>query len=493
MVRRFLLGLILLGITTVTYGQEDAKEAKVTWDDQVSAVFRQRCVTCHNVNKKSGGLDISTYTNLMLGGSSGDVLEPGDAGSSYLFLLITHESEPFMPPNSDPIPANEISLVEKWINQGMPENAGSKVMVAKKPKFEMTLDPNATGKPETPPMPGRLNKAPNIYSPKRAAVTAIATNPWSSLTAVAGQKKISLYDVATMELLGVLDFPEGIAHVLKFSRNGSLLLAGGGIGAQSGKVVVYNVKNGERIFEVGDEFDVVLGADISADQSMIALGGPLKMIRVYSTATGDLMYETKKHTDWITKMEFSPDGVLLATGDRNGGMHVWEAHTGREYLTLKGHSNRITGISWRLDSNILSTGSIDGSVRLWEMEEGRQVKTWGAHGGGVTSLEFARDGRIVTTGRDRTAKVWNQDGAAQVTYPAFADIALEVSFCDETNRIIAGDWTGKINVWKTDDNALVGELPVNPMPLQTRLDQAQASLMQLINLWEKHQRRLLLN
>ena len=83
MIRRFLLGLFLCGIATVTYGQEDVKEAKVTWDGQVSAIFRQRCVTCHNVNKKSGGLDISTYTNLMLGGSSGDVLEPGDAGSSY--------------------------------------------------------------------------------------------------------------------------------------------------------------------------------------------------------------------------------------------------------------------------------------------------------------------------------------------------------------------------------------------------------------------------
>ncbi len=478
MIRRFLLGLFLLGIATVAYGQEDAKEAKVTWDDHVSQIFRQRCVTCHNVNKKSGGLDISTYTNIMLGGASGDVLEPGDAGSSYLFLLITHDSEPFMPPDSDPIPANEISLIEKWINQGMPENAGSKVMVAKKPKFEMTLDPGAIGKPDSPPMPGRLNKAPGLYSPKRAAVTAIATNPWSSLTAIAGQKKISLYDIATMELLGVLDFPEGIPHVLKFSRNGSLLLAGGGIGSQSGKVVVYNVQNGERIFEVGDEFDVVLGADISADQSLIALGGPLKMIRVYSTSTGEMLYETKKHTDWITKMEFSPDGVLLATGDRSGGAHVWEAHTGREYVTLKGHTNRISGISWRLDSNILATSSIDGSVRLWEMEEGRQVKSWGAHGGGVTSLEFARDGRLVTTGRDRTAKIWNQDGAAQATYPAFADIALEVSFCDESNRIIAGDWTGKINVWKTDDNALVGELAVNPMPLESRLEQAQASLAQ---------------
>ena len=477
MIRRFLLGLLLCGFATVTYGQEE--EAKVTWDDNVSQIFRQRCVICHNINEKSGGLDISTYSNLMLGGSSGDVLEPGDAGSSYLFLLITHESEPFMPPDPDPIPANEISLIEKWINQGMPENAGSKVLVSKKPKFEMTLDADATGKPATPPMPGRLNKAPNIYSPKTAAVTALATNPWSSLTAIAGQKKITLYDVATMELLGVLEFPEGIPHVLKFSRNGSLLIAGGGIGSQSGKVVVYNVKNGERIFEIGDEFDVVLGADISADQSMIALGGPQKMIRVYSTATGEMMYETKKHTDWITKMEFSPDGVLLATGDRNGGMHVWEAHTGREYLTLKGHSNRISGISWRLDSNILATSAIDGSVRLWEMEEGRQVKTWGAHGGGVTSLEFARDGRIVTAGRDRTAKIWNQDGAAQATYPAFADIALEVTICDESNRVIAGDWTGKINVWNAvDDRALIGELAVNPKPLEARLEEAKAGLTQ---------------
>ena len=191
---------------------------------------------------------------------------------------------------------------------------------------------------------------------------------------------------------------------------------------------------------------------------------------VYSTATGEMLYETKKHIDWITKMEFSPDGVLLATGDRNGGMHVWEAHTGREYLTLKGHSNRISGISWRLDSNILATSAIDGSVRLWEMEEGRQVKTWGAHSGGVTSLEFARDGRLVTSGRDRTAKIWNQDGAAQATYPAFADLALEISICDETNRVIAGDWTGKVNVWNAvDDRALIGELAVNPKPLATRL------------------------
>ncbi len=468
MFRQSLAIVFLVSITSFISAQ-DKKEIRVTWDDNVSAILKQRCVTCHNVNKKSSGLDLSTYTNIMLGGSSGDVIEIGAAADSYLFMLITHESEPFMPPKSDPIPSPEIETIKKWIDGGAPENSGSKVMVPEKPKFEFTVSDNPSGKPATPPMPGRIDKQPNVYSPKTAAVSAIATNPWSSLTAIAGQKKITLYDSNTLQIKGVLPYPEGIAYVLKFSRNGSLLLAGGGTSSSTGKVIVFNIANGERVFEIGDELDAIMGADISADQSLIALGGPSKLIRIFSTADGSQLFEIKKHTEWITRMEFSPDGVLLATGDRNGGLHVWEAFTGREYLTLKGHSGRITGISWRADSNILATSSEDGSVRLWEMENGGQVKTWGAHGGGVSSLEFARDGRLVTCGRDRVTKVWNQDGAQQRAFPAFSDIAMECSFCDETNRVIAGDWTGKINVWKADDGALIGELASNPQPLETRL------------------------
>ena len=475
MFRQFLAIALLVSITSFISAQEK-KEARVTWDDNVAAILKQRCVTCHNVNKKSSGLDLSTYTNIMLGGASGDVIELGSAADSYLYMLITHESEPFMPPNADPIPSPEIEAIKKWIDSGAPENSGSKVMVPEKPKFEFTVSDNPSGKPDTPPMPGRIDKQPNVYSPKTAAVSAIATNPWSSLIAIAGQKKITLYDSNTLQIKGVLPYPEGIAYVLKFSRNGSLLLAGGGTSSSTGKVIVFNIANGERVFEIGDELDAVMGADISADQSLIALGGPSKLIRIFSTADGSQLFEIKKHTEWITRMEFSPDGVLLATGDRNGGLHVWEAFTGREYLTLKGHSKRITGISWRADSNILASSSEDGSVRLWEMENGSQVKTWGAHGGGVSSLEFARDGRLVTCGRDRVTKVWDQAGAQQRAFPAFSDIALECSFCDETNRVIAGDWTGKINVWKVDDGALIGELASNPQPLETRLTTSTAVL-----------------
>ena len=69
-------------------------------------------------------------------------------------------------------------------------------------------------------------------------------------------------------------FPRAWRTCLKFSRSGSLLLAGGGVGAKSGNVVVFDVKTGKRAFEVGDELDVVLAADINEDHTRIALGGP---------------------------------------------------------------------------------------------------------------------------------------------------------------------------------------------------------------------------
>jgi len=455
----------------------DAKKAnKITFDEHIQPIMRAKCLSCHNPNKKSSGLDLSSYTSLMVGGSSGEVIEPGSADDSYLYLLVTHESEPFMPPKSDKMPTDTINTIRDWINAGAPENAGSKPLVSKKPKFDLAIASPGT-RPEVAPMPGRLSLEPLTQTMRTGAVTALASNPWSPIVAVAGQKQILLYNSKSLELVGTLAFPEGIAHSLKFSRNGKLLLAGGGRGAALGKTVVWNIETGERIIETGDELDTVLGADISADQSLIALGSSGKVIRVYSTQTGELEYEIpKKHTGWIYCVSFSPDGVLLATGDKNGGLFVWEAETGRQYLELKAHNKTLRGVSWRSDSNILASCSEDGSIRLWEMENGRQVKNWGAHSGGVMSMEFARDGRILSCGRDKVTKLWDQNGKQLRAFEALPEIALQVTFCDETNRAIAGDWNGEIRVWDAADGKRLGTFTANPLRLQQRLEAGNKQL-----------------
>ena len=90
---------ILFGFSAAANADENTDE-KITFDDHVQPVFRQHCANCHNANNRSGDLDVTNYTNLMQGGSSGTVIEPGDSGGSYLYALITHEDEPSMPPES---------------------------------------------------------------------------------------------------------------------------------------------------------------------------------------------------------------------------------------------------------------------------------------------------------------------------------------------------------------------------------------------------------
>ncbi|MBI1900613.1 MAG: hypothetical protein HYS13_05825, partial [Planctomycetia bacterium] len=337
----------------------EAAKPKLNYDEHVRPILRARCFTCHNQDQPKSDLAVDSFAALMKGGSSGEVVVSGDADSSRLFSLLSHKETPKMPPNQDRIPDAELNVVKQWILDGLLENSGSTAKPIRKPAIDLSVSAGSKRPEGPPPMPGALSKGAVIHSHRSGAVTAVACSPWAPLAAVASPKQVLLYHTDSGELLGVLPFPEGMPCVLRFSRSGSLLLAGGGRPGLMGRVVVYDVKSGDRVFEVGDELDVVLAADINENHTMIALGGPRKSVKVFATADGSLVHEIKKHTDWVTAMEFSPDGVLLATGDRNGGLFVWESDTAREYQNLRAHTKAITSVSWRLDSNILASASED--------------------------------------------------------------------------------------------------------------------------------------
>lgn len=453
-----------------------APDAKINYTDQVSAIFQSRCNACHNGDKQKGGLSLDSYGNAMKGGSSGAVIEPGDPENSRLFALVSHSEEPKMPPNAAKLPDAELAAIKQWIEAGAPETSGS-APTAAKPKLNFKLDASAIGKPVgEPAMPENLTTEPLVVSSKPNAITALASSPWAPLVAVSGHKQVLLYNTTKDRLAAVLPFPEGTIHVLKFTRDGAMLLAGGGRGGQSGRVVVWDVKSGKRLFEIGKEYDSVLAADISPDRSLVALGGPSKVLKVYSTSDGELVYDSKKHTEWVTAIEFSPDGVLLASGDRNGGLIVWEAPTGREFYDLRGHQTAITDVSWRLDSNLLASSSEDATVKLWEMQNGTTLKSWGAHGGGALSVRFAKDGRLVTTGRDRVAKVWDQNGGQQRQLETFNDLAVRAVFTHDDASVIAGDWSGEVRVWELKAGKRLANLAANPAPVAIRLTAAEQAL-----------------
>lgn len=444
------------------------EQAKVTYDDQVQRLLGQHCGKCHGAERQRAGLDLSTYAGVLKGSSGGTVVEAGDPAASTLYLAITHQREPTMPPGGGKLAESVTATIRAWIAGGLLENSGSKAR-AKRKSGLVPIAAGAIGRPAEPlPLPEHLSLEPAVVTKRPGTLGALAANPWASLVALGGQKQVLLYDSRSFELRAVLPFPEGQPAALAFTSDGRLLVAGGGRGGDSGKAVVWNVADGERVLETGDEPDVLLAADLSADRSLLLFGGPQRVVKLVDAATGAPRHLLKKHTEWLLAARFSPDGVLLASGDRNGGLAVFEAQSGREMHTLVGHTAAIKALAWRDDSNVLASVSEDGTLKLWEMFEGRQVKSFAAHGGGALSVAMAHDGRLASGGRDRAVKVWDAEGQLQRSFELPAAV-VGVAFDDEGTRLIAGDAAGEVGVWSLADGARLATLALAPPTIATRL------------------------
>ncbi len=462
--------LVLAPLTAI------AETKKVTYEDHLRPLLENKCFSCHNPDKAKGGLDLTTYSSMMAGGSGGELVVSGQPADSRLFRSISHLEEPQMPPEGGMLPKDKLDLVEKWISGGLLETSNSKAKKAA-PSMSIALAAPSTGKPEgPPPMPDHLLLEPVVTTGRAFAPADITSSPWAPLIAIAAPHQLLLYNTDTLRLAGILPFPEGFPQNISFSRNGQIVIAGGGRGGKLGRVVGWDVKTGQRVFEIGNEFDSVLAADLSADHSLVALGGPSRKVRVFDTNSGEQLLEMKKHTDWITSLSFSPDGVLLASGDRNGNLFVVEAGTGNLFYTLKGHTKAITAVSWRADSNVLASASEDGSVRLWEMNGGKQIKTWTAHAGGTLDIAFTGNGKIVTCGRDKQAKIWDGDGAQKALAKDFAEFPVTACLTHDGARFIVADWTGEVKVFNSADGKLAGKLVANPPSIHSRLTAAEKAL-----------------
>ncbi|TWU05986.1 c-type cytochrome domain-containing protein [Stieleria varia] len=449
---------------------------KVTYEDDVKPILRQHCLNCHHQGDKKGGLALDTFTALMEGGGSGEIVyDDGDAEASRMWQLVNHDDTPVMPPEKDKLPAEQLAVIRAWIEGGVLENSGSKAKAKKKNALAFTS--SAGGKPEGPAaMPETIPQSVPVVTERAAAITALAASPWAPLIAIAGQKQIVMYHTDTNELLGILPYPDGIAQSLRFSRDGSYLIVGGGEHSFKGTAVIFNVKTGERVAEIGDELDTVFDADVNDKMNRVAMGGPLKMLRIFDATDGEKLFDIKKHTDWIYSVAYSPDGVLIASGDRSGGLCVWEAETGRLYLDLVGHKDAVRSLSWRDDSNVLASASLDGSVKLWDVNSGNVVKSIDAHGGGATAVSFDHQGRVATAGKDDRAKLWDPSGNLIKEFRAGSEDVLEVVITHDGKRVIYGDWNGDVLTANAENPDEKQNLAANPPPIEARIESVKTTL-----------------
>ena len=86
-----------------------------SWDGTYSAMFKNRCGTCHGTTSV-GGLSLATYEDALAGGNSGPGIVPGDPDGSWIVKIQQEGGHPGQ------LTEAELQQVIEWIQAGAPEN-----------------------------------------------------------------------------------------------------------------------------------------------------------------------------------------------------------------------------------------------------------------------------------------------------------------------------------------------------------------------------------
>ncbi|AYN69093.1 hypothetical protein D1013_17760 [Euzebyella marina] len=137
--RKVCMGLILLlvGFTghyggMITHGEDflalpgadgprELPEDPQVYSDLVVPILEDKCMSCHNPDKRKGELSVKGFSSLMKGGESGNTVLPGNYEESTLItrLHLPLEDEEHMPPEGkSQLEVEEITILERWIALG---------------------------------------------------------------------------------------------------------------------------------------------------------------------------------------------------------------------------------------------------------------------------------------------------------------------------------------------------------------------------------------
>lgn len=158
---------------------------KVDFVQDVQPILKKSCNGCHGAALQSGGLRLDGKVATFRGGVSGPALKPGSAKESVLYQRVMGMGEQArMPMGNKPLPAEQLEILERWINEGAvwPDGVGAAsadikkhwaFAAPKRPDIPAVSDPKWVRNPIDAFILAKLDKEQLKPSPEAAKATLL--------------------------------------------------------------------------------------------------------------------------------------------------------------------------------------------------------------------------------------------------------------------------------------------------------------------------------
>jgi len=456
----FALGLGLFGSRQVAAGE---KPSGVSFAREVAPVLIRQCQSCHGPDKAKSQYRLDSFARLQKPGKSKAApLTPGEPAKSELFRLIsTSDEDDRMPQKADALPAAQVQLIKRWIEQGAkfdgPDPAAPLASIAGDTEYR---DP------------------PAVYA-RPIPITAIAFSPDGKELAVSGYREITFWDAIDGKLRGRMNgLPERIWG-LTYSPDGTRLAIAGGEPGLSGEVRMADRGQTKADKTLERISDMVLAVRFSPDGKRLVAGGADNAARVFNVESGKSELLIEQHADWVTDVAFSPDGSKIVTASRDRSARVFDAATGEMLAAHLNHEEPIFGIAWSDDGKQIYSVGRDPDMHVWNSADGKPASDGeGKPGKGKSKFSgqvflcnsdsfkvVAGAGKIFTCSADGIVREFQQDKPlAARELPAAPDWVYSLALDPVSHHVAAGCQDGQVRIYDAETGELLIHFTAAPGP-----------------------------
>ncbi|HMC27417.1 MAG TPA: c-type cytochrome domain-containing protein, partial [Verrucomicrobiae bacterium] len=379
----------------------------VSFYKDITPIFKRSCTGCHHPGKLKGELDLTTYAAFKKGGKHGAAFKPNDLKDSVIIDEIGGK-EPSMPKEGDPLTAQEVAMIEKWIKSGAPDDTPANAN-----SFKLAEPPTYTAAP---------------------VITALAFSPDGKVLAISGYHEVILHSPTGSNIIARLLGESPRIESLAYSPDGKMLGVAGSAPARFGEIQIWDTATNGLLKSYKISIDSVYGLSFSPEGDRVAVGCADKSVRVLAVKDGKELLKFDNHSDWVFATTFTVDGKRLLSGGRDRAMKLIDASNGQFIDDINKLLEGVLCFSRHPKEDKVAYGGDLGSARIYKIAEnqGRTaanndvnlVKELERLPGPIHAISFSPDGNTLAVGGvngelrlysatdgKRTATLKGQEGA----------------------------------------------------------------------------------